>query len=917
MRRKLGCALALFALATVEPSRGEVPPDLVGRPIVTIEFESPLSLDEEALRELLTIRVGEPLAMDALDASVAGLRTKEIFDAIETVATPVPGGVALQFRLRPTDIVVEIGFDGESAISEEELRRRSGLREGDLVPEKRREEARRRLEELYASRGFPRAATEVRIQREAAAAVRLEFAIEEGEPVRLERIDLTIDGAVDPEEIRRVLPFEPGSIWSNESLAEGEAALRRWLRGRGFFECDVLSLESIEGTRAIPEYKIRVNARSALEVDGNVAIDDAALLGVLDLGARPVITAGTWREMARRMGVLYEERGHPFARVSVTVDEGEPRTVRFRIEEGPRIRLRRVRLQGNRWISDRRLREVMETRPASRWPFSTGGTIVGDVLAEDIERIRERYRAEGFLAARVADVRFELDLERGEIEVTILVAEGERSRLARLAVRGAESLPERVEISKALRDGAPYRAASAEAERFRVLERVRSMGYPDARVTIESTIREGADGSEEVDLAFVVAPGPEVRVGRIVVQRNFYTRDRVVRRELDLAPGDRLDPTALLEAQARIYRLGLLRSASVEAAQTEGSVRDVHLGVAERPGGELQYGFGYNTSTGLRSFLQLGHRNVAGTGRALSLRGDLNLSRSDFTPDEYLGDAGLRVPRLFESRWDGRANLVAQHRERDVDEFSIERFGVSTGVEREVVPSLKASFLVELDDSRIFDVAPDVVLTGKDVGRLRTVTLNPILVFDGRDDAFAPTRGVFDSARLRYGAKAFGSEVGFVKLTAQHAQYVPVVRGVTWLYSIRAGIAEALEGTGSVPLRERFFLGGRNSVRGFDENEIGPRGDEGNPVGGDLSINVNTEIRFPLAFGVDGAVFFDGGGLYLREEAVTFDEFREGVGPGLRYQTPIGALSLDYGFKLDRRDDESIGEVHFSIGTAF
>ncbi|MGH7805817.1 MAG: BamA/OMP85 family outer membrane protein, partial [Candidatus Binatia bacterium] len=462
-----------------------------------------------------------------------------------------------------------------------------------------------------------------------------------------------------------------------------------------------------------------------------------------------------------------------------------------------------------------------------------------------------------------------------------------------------------------------YRAADAEAERYRLLERIRSLGLPDARVTIESTIREGGDGGDEVDLAFLVAPGPEVRVGRVFVQRNFYTRDRVIRRELDLEPGDPLDPTALLDAQARLYRLGLFRSVSVNAAESEEPIRDVHLRVAERPGGELQYGFGYNTSTGVRSFLQLAHRNVAGTGRALSIRGDVNLSRSDLTPDEYLGDAGARAPRLFETRWDGRANFVVQHRERDVDEFSIERVGVSAGVERDLLPSLQATFLVELDDSRIFDVAPDAVLTGKDVGRLRTVSLNPILVFDGRDDAFAPTLGVFETVRLRYGAKAFGSEVGFVKLTGQHAQYVPLGRRVTWLYSVRAGIAEALEGASSVPLRERFFLGGRTTVRGFDENEIGPRGDEGNPVGGDLSLNVNTEVRFPLAFGIEGAVFFDGGGLYLREEAIAIDEFREGAGPGLRYQTPIGALSLDYGFKLDRRGDESIGEIHFSIGNVF
>ena len=890
--------------------------ELIGQPVVAIEFETAIPVDEGMLRSDLPLRVGEPLAQAALEASVDRLRAKETFDEVGAEVTKVPGGVLVYFRLRPSDLVIAVEFDGVDRVSEEDVRRRSRLRDGEAFDASRLEQARRRIEDFYASRGYAEARVEPGIDRVGPAAVRIVFRIEEGEPVRIERIALAVDGPIERDSLESALPFNAGDIWSTESLGEGERALRRSLRRRGFFESDIVTVESIKGKRAIPSYTVTLGVRTKLVVEGNQALRRRALLRVLDLNERPIITAGTWREMARRMRILYQENGFPFTAVEVTLHEGDPREVRFRIEEGPRIRLTAIRLQGNRRVSDRKLRAVMETRSKTRWPFATSGIFVADVFAEDLERIRERYRDEGYLSARIADLRFELDVDAAELRVTVVISEGKQSRLGRVELRGVETLPERIEVSESFERGPAYRAIDAEAERYRLLDRVRSLGRPDARVTIETTIRSDAEAGDEVDLDFVVTPGAEVRVGRVIVQRNFYTRERVVRRELELGPGDRLDPGELLDAQRRLAQLGLFRSASV-TAEGETTVRDVQMRVAERPGGELQYGFGYNTSTGLRSFLQVAHRNLSGTGRSISLRGDVNLSARDLAPDEYVGDLGGRAPRLFGTRWDGRMNVVGQHRERDVDEFSIERFAISSGVEREILPKLQGSLLVELDDSRIFDVAPDAVLTGQDEGRLRTVSLNPAFIFDGRDDAFAPTEGVFDSVRVRYAAKAFGSEVGFVKLTGQHSHFVPLGAGLTWVYALRAGIAEVLEGASSVPLRERFFLGGRTTVRGFDENEIGPRGDAGNPVGGDLSLNVNTELRFPLFLGTEGAAFFDGGGLYLRDQAITFDEFRESAGPGLRYRTPIGSIGLDYGFKLDRRGGESIGEVHFSIGNLF
>jgi outer membrane protein insertion porin family len=155
---------------------------------------------------------------------------------------------------------------------------------------------------------------------------------------------------------------------------------------------------------------------------------------------------------------------------------------------------------------------------------------------------------------------------------------------------------------------------------------------------------------------------------------------------------------------------------------------------------------------------------------------------------------------------------------------------------------------------------------------------------------------------------------------------------LVFLYALRAGWGRAISGSSQLPISERFFLGGRSTVRGFGENDVGPMGENGDPIGGDVSLNVNLELQFPLVYGFAGAIFSDGGAVYLQNAndknsngeplcdafcSFSLDNFRRSAGLGLRYITPIGPLSLDYGFKLDRRHGESIGAVHFSVGVLF
>jgi outer membrane protein insertion porin family len=908
------------ALLAASLANAQVAPEALGLIVGHIRFEAPSAVDRRDYLQELPVRVGQPLSREALDESVRWLQEKKIFAAVNVLATAQDDRADVTFHLEPLPFVIAVGASGETAVDEETLLRSARIREDEPLTPEKIEAAKRRVASLYAERGYRRTKVEVDERVECPGQIRVTIRVEEGTATKVGAIVFEGIPSGLESDARRALGLKPGDVAAVDVLSTGRKALLRFLRGRGFYQAEVVASESISESLCSLRYQIHLGPRFAVEVSGNRSIPTAELLGLTDLANRPIVTGGTWRMMAQRMEEHYQEQGFAFAKVRVVTSGEDPRRVDFDVHEGGRVYVRAILFRGNHVLSDRELLRVIhtESKPWMRFPGAARGIFRRDVIADDAEQILERYRSEGYLQAEVTDLQTEFSQDQRWVTVTITISEGMQTRVASVEVTGADVAFAERHAELALESGRPFRPGALETDRRALLVQLAARGFVDAKVVAHVTHVGTEQGPDMVNVQYRIEPGEQVRIGRVLIQGNYYTRDSVIRRALPFASGDPLDPSKLSAAQTDIYRLGLFRSVAVHPLEQSGAVRDVAIEVGERPGGEFLYGIGYDTRAGLRNFVQIGNRNVWGTGDQVALRGDVNFDSASFVPDEYIASLDGKQPRFRGSRYDLRGNITGLQSERSIDEFSIRKLSVGAGFEREFLPGLRGSLMQEFEDSDTYDVAPDAVLTGQDVGRLRTVTLNPILLYDGRDDAFAPKRGVFDSLQLRYGSPALGSQVHFFKIIVQHSQFVPLGAGFTWLYGGRFGFAEPMGFTHTINLGERFFLGGRTSVRGYKENSIGPRGSDGSPTGGDLFVNGSTEIRFPLFFGLQGAAFVDGGGLYLvHGNAASGDHFRVGIGPGLRYQTPIGSIGLDYGFKVARRGNESIGRFDFTIGNIF
>ncbi|MFN8628223.1 MAG: BamA/TamA family outer membrane protein [Candidatus Binatia bacterium] len=973
----VGAIAALLLLARCSGWAQPVAADLIGQPIVAIDFECAAPIDEPGLRALLPLKPGDVLREEDVSEAHWRLQQKRLFTSVAIDVEPRAGGAAVRVRLVRKPIVNRIRFDGNDNVNERELRRVVRLRENMALTDRLRDFSVDRIRERYVAEGFDSARVTADVRTRSPGEVEVIFRIVEGRPLRVAAV--LIDGAPPlPEEgLRKAIGIRVGARYVLARRRGAEKALVALLRERRYCEAEVTS-EWEEGSDRFGTLRFRINAGPfyRLEFAGNRYLSDRRFLDLIDLPQRPIVTDGTWRELARRAQRAYQEGGYYFAKVDVNLQPGPPKVVSYRIDEGRRYRVAGVDFEGAHGVSPRELRTAMATRPPSWIPWHRG-FLLDDVLSDDLKRLWYLYRQRGFESAEIVDQRTQYDHTRGTIVVTVVVDEGPQTVVERIEHAGLEPIADRLP-QLGLRVGVPLNAETLARDRQALVTALAAAGYSDA--TVDARVDTAPlNGRRAATIHFDATPNVRHRVGTIVIRNNFDTHARVIRHELPFHVGDPVDPEALLKGQTNIYKLGIFRSVAVRPLRTDaerdetpspsrqpadpaeegaeaeapaetptGASRaprdardeDIAVSVAEKPPGSLQWGAGYNTRDGFRGFVEISNDNLQGMARRLSLRGELSVHPGDVTPSEFLGNLGFREPRLNETNWALRANAIAQRATRSVDQFSLERFAFIPALERTFLPGLQAGLETQVEQAQVFDLEPDVAnFNPDDQGRLRSISVGPFAVYDGRDDPFTPRRGVFDFLRFRVAPGQLGSDRPFYKVFGQHAKYFAIGDHLTFIYALRGGWARTYEKSDIVPIRERFFLGGRTTVRGFGENDIGPAGrpfidthgnyqSGGHPLGGNLVMNVNTELRFPLLYGFGGVVFADGGGVYMESGtgqpnscagcgSVSIHDFRRSSGLGLRYMTPVGPVSLDYGFKLDRRSGESTGAVHFSVGAVF
>jgi outer membrane protein assembly complex protein YaeT len=979
---------AVVAVAVVLASVGAVPAVAAGDscsppapPIEQVRLVANGWIDEDGLRRIAGLEDPVVWSDGRREEIRSALMRTEVFRSIEIrlVAEGPTCVLVLELERRPTVSRLHLSGPTQPGLAsaralwrwatrnedrapppqDREIRRLLRLRPGSLFDEETLERGTTRILALYHARGYQAARVSTRIS-EADGAVEIFVVVRPGAPLLVTEVQAVVDQADARRVVDEVLEGKLGGAKVRHLARDTRREILRRLRELGHYDAHLeVRWRPIDATRGGLLVEVEAGPQRTIAVIGNESIREEDLLQRDRLYSRVFVTNNTWRQMGRAMEAEYQRRG--FFEATVEVDTSADREVVYQVVEGRKFKVTEVRFEGNETLAADDLRDAVATGRRGWLGPIRPPRAVDEVLAEDVDRVRETYLRAGFESAAV-ERRVELDREQGTAVVTFAVTEGPRTWVRSVAWDAATpDLGESTDPDVTL--GRPLDIVAVETERDRLVSLLRQSGYRDARVKFE--IRREADGDVvHADVSWEVAAGAMHRFDEIVVQGNAEVQYVVIERDLPFVAGDAVAAETLLKAQQKIYESGVFQNVSIapmvpdedpgassdDAEPDDADVpeednrRPVAVTVAARPPGRFGYGFGYDTRQGLTGFGEVAYGNLNHRAQRLRLRAQVGFDPgTDEEPTQYLVTAGFSEPRLWDGKWDLHLNTLAERNTRTIDQFNIERVSAAVGSSRTIGDRLQVGADVQGEFARVFDVEP-IPFRARDDRDAWTTSLSPFLVYDGRDSPFDPQRGVVESLRLRYAVPGV-STTDFVELNAQHTQLIPLWRDWVLAYSIRAGWVRSLDGDPIVPIRQRYFVGGGESVRGFAVNSLGPYDGNGNEIGGDLAVVAKSELRIPLIGGLGLVLFVDGGGNYLlrcdascragdpsdptttiRDGAVTLDNFRRTAGMGLRYVTPVGPISVDYGVKLDRRDrsladgslvEESFGEFSVSIGARF
>jgi len=678
----------------------------------------------------------------------------------------------------------------------------------------------------------------------------------------------------------------------------------------GFFDDVQVKVEDFEGGVKLTYMVVERPFVRDIVFAGNKKEDAATLQDKIDLKLGSVYNPVEVNRGADKLKEFYEQEGYFEVGITPEVEklaDGDV-TVTYRIAEGRRISIDQIVIEGAQGLTPKQVKGAMDTQ--EREYIVLRGTVQRQKLDEDVDRIIQLYNDFGYVQARVESSEIQVDREKARATVRVVVVEGPQFKVGGVDVTGNAVLPiEEVRKRIELKTGDVFSRSKLRDSVKGITDLYSAVGRASADVA-PNTLQDIP--ARLVNIVFEINEGPETYVERINIAGNTRSEEKILRREIPMAEGDLFTSQKLARAKQRLTNLNYFDK--VEAKTAPGSAKDkiiVNIDVTEKPTGLFSIGGGYSSQDGVLGTLDLSQRNFLGKGWEvfLRLRGGENLQT---------GTIGFTEPWLFDRPLAAGFDLF--NTRRILPDYTVESLGGDIRLGHPLGEYSRINAVYRVSQDRISDVnelgSPQLI---SQKGTHLTSLVGVNLSRDTRDNVYDPTRGSTASIGLDFAGVGFGEK--FVRSVAAATYFQPL----PWLehvlsFRFTAGYSFGWD-KDSVPLFERFYLGGSNSLRQFKSLQVSPRDNTGTRIGGNSELLGTIEYQIPLFFGIKAALFYDVGQVWGPDiqggAKIDLSDLRHGVGAGFRWNSPFGPIRVDYGIKLDQRKGESFGEFNFSAGSSF
>ena len=708
----------------------------------------------------------------------------------------------------------------------------------------------------------------------------------------------------------------PGDEYSPALVSE---AVRR-VYSLGYFQNVSVKIDSTEYGLAITLNIEEKPTVARVEVLGNTKVKTQEILDSISVKPEAFLDM---RAVARsRDWIRNRYLGKGYINVQVwdtLIESGDQYAVRFFIYEGKKVRVKQVAIHGNQALGDKDIIKAMKTKPRG-WgtvlkvvPWFRKGAFYEDTLKTDLERAVRLYKNHGYLEATVTLDSISYNASQDRVVVHLSVSEGRRYRVGEVSFVGNQKFSsERLKRICQLKPGAIYRIDDADKTLENMYTVYTEEGYIYCHIMPSEDLVDSVANVE-----YNITENNQAYINRVLIQGNTKTRDKVIRRQLMVKPGQLFRRSAVVRSQREVFSLGYFEDVQLNylPSDTLGNI-DLIFEVKEKSVGQFQIGTTYGAVDGLAGFVQIGWPNVMGRGQEANIK-------TEFSKRKFNIETGFTEPWLFDTPVSLGLNLY--HTAYSYSNYDQKKTGFSLQMGRPVpfLDYTRAYWSYSLERVNVYNMSAlySEYMKNQQWPRISSTT-GLTLVRDSRDRPFNASEGTRSVARAEFAGGLLGGQVKYQKYELEYRYYHPLFWRLVGMFRTKSGMVDGYHDPTSVPVYEYFYIGGvgDDGVRGYPDRGL-------NPQGGRLMWVNNLEVKYSFSPSVYMLVFADAGNSWM-----SFSQFRSsvkdeprkalyrGVGLGIRMEVPmLGILGLDWGYGLDRARAGLRGnnEIHFQLGTTF
>jgi outer membrane protein insertion porin family len=713
---------------------------------------------------------------------------------------------------------------------------------------------------------------------------------------------------IDSGAILRQIQTKTGDYYQPEALREDLKAIY----DMGYFEDVQIDVIDTDQGKEVIFRVIEKPVISSITITGVDRLKDDEVREVVTLRENSILNPLQVNATAAAITQLYRNKGYYNTLVTPTISfpTAETAAVRFAVDEGRKVYIKDITFTGNTTFKDSELRDTIQTREKNWLSWLTqAGLLDRDVVNQDIGRIVAFYQNNGFLEARVGEP--EITQEEESLFVNFTVEEGPRFKVGRVDIEGDLIADKQVFLDMLTIRNEEYMSRQVLREDIlKITDFYAEQGFAFAEV--RPNIEKSESGAR-VDLNLRINKGDLVYINRIVIQGNTRTRDNVIRRDLQIAEGGVFDAKGLRTSNERLQRLDFFEEITITPEPAlDPSKMNVTIDVKEKSTGQFSVGAGYSSVDNFMVMGEISENNFLGLGQRLSLTANIGGKSTRY-------NLAWTNPRVYDTQLSMGVDLYNWRREftdytRDSTGGAL-RFGHPFWGKWRLYESYSYT---NTDLSDVSENASFIIRESQNVPV--TSALEFSLIRDTRDRLYGASKGSRNRITTKYAGGFLQGDAQFTKVEGSSGWYFPIAYGTVFHFLGAAGIVSENK-EDKLPVYERFYLGGLNSIRGFKYGDVSPVDPEtGDRIGGNRMWYINSEIVLPLLKdqGVFGVVFFDAGQNVANDFSSSIaDDIDKGVGVELRWLSPLGPLRVVWGYNLDPLPDESQTVWDFSVGGQF